>query len=114
MSKTLPQFEMKLLGDIEITKYCIKIDYYMWDNDRDDVGEVPHYLAIDTKTKDKEGNPMNLLISEETMTPNLRVFDKHKEAVEYMLSRINNPCYGSNPRVIKIRYNFKTREWEEC
>lgn len=114
MSK-LPQFEMKLLEDIEITRYCIKIDYYMWDNDRDDVGEVPHYLAIDTKTKDKEGNPMNLLIWKEEITPNLRVFDSEQEATEYMKSRIsNNPCYGTNQRVVKIRYNFKKRKWEEC
>lgn len=113
MSK-LPQFEMKLLEDIAITRYCIKINYYIWDNDRDDVGEVPHYLAIDTKTKDKEGNPMNLLTWKEEITPNLRVFDGFEEAIEYMLSRISNPCYGTNQRVVKIRYNFKKRKWEEC
>ena len=113
MSK-LPQFEMKLLGEIEVTRYCIKIDYFMWDNDRDDIGEVPCYLAIDTETKDKDGKPANLLIWKEDITPNLRIFDSEKEATEYMKSRINNPCYGTNQRVVKIRYNFKKIKWEEC
>ena len=105
----MKQFEMKLLGD---TMYCIKVDYYMWSEDKGEYTE-PTYLTIDTETKDIEGKPSNLIIFKNEITPNLRVFDKHKEAVEYMLSRISNPCYCENQRVVAIRYNFETNAWEE-
>lgn len=103
--------QMKLLGDV---RYCIKVDYFMWDSETDKDYTQPCYLSIDTETKTKDGTPCNLIIFKEEITSNLRVFDDHKEAIEYMLSHISNPCYCENPRVIKIKYNFKTREWEEC
>lgn len=101
---------MKLLGDV---KYCIKVDYFMWSEEKGEYKE-PVYLTIDTETKRKDGTNANIIIFKEDITPNLRVFDTHKEAVEYMLSRISNPCYCDNQRVVKIKYDFENEKWEEC
>lgn len=104
--------EMKLLKDVCL--YAIKVDYFMWDSKTDEEYTQPTYLSIDTKTKRKDGTSANIIIFEEEITPHLRVFDTEKEAKEYMDSRIDNPCYCENPRVIKVKYNFENNEWEEC
>ena len=101
---------MKLLKDVEL--YCIKVDYFMWSEEKGDYTE-PCYLSIDTEIKKKDGNPANLIIFKEDITPYLRVFDTEKEAKEYIQSRISNPCYCENPRVVKVKYNFESKEWEE-
>ena len=111
MSKALPQFTMKLLGD---TRYCIKVDYFMWNEDTEESYTQPCYLSIDTETKAQDGTPVNLIIFKDTITQYLRVFDTEKEAKNYMNSRLVNPCYCENQRVVKITYNFETKEWEEC
>lgn len=102
---------MKLLKDVSV--YCIKVDYFMWSEEKGDYTS-PEYLSIDTETKRKDGTPANLIIFKEKITPSLRVFDTEIEAEEYMNSRIKNPCYCENQRVVKITYNFETKEWEEC
>ena len=101
---------MKLLRDVEV--YCIKVDYFMWSEEKGDYTE-PAYLSIDTETMKKDGTPANLIIFEEEITPHLRVFDKVGDAVKYMVSHINNPCYCEKPRVVKIKYNTETNKWEE-
>lgn len=103
---------MKLLKDV--TLYAIKVDYFMWSEEKGEYTQ-PSYLAIDTKTKRKDGTCANIIIFEDYINvPNLRVFDTEKEAQDYMKTRINNPCYCKNQRVIKIKYNCENRKWEEC
>ena len=102
--------QMKLLGDV---RYCIKVDYFMCNIETDEEYTQPCYLSIDTETKDKYGNSPNLIIFKDEITEFLRVFDSKDEASEYMNSRISNPCYCENPRVIKIKYNFEAKEWED-
>jgi hypothetical protein len=101
---------MKLLRDVEL--FCIKVDYFMWSEEKGDYTE-PAYLSIDTETKKKDGTCANIIIFEEKITPHLRVFDKAGDAVTYIVSHINNHCYCENPRVVKIKYNAETNEWEE-
>ena len=101
---------MKLLRDVEL--YCIKVDYYMWSEEKGDYTE-PAYLSIDTETMKKDGTCANLIIFEEKITPHLRVFDTEIEAKEYMESRLSDPCYCENPRVVKIKFSNETKEWEE-
>lgn len=102
--------EMKLLKDVEL--YCIKVDYFMWYEDKGECIE-PCYLSIDTETMKKDGTCANLIIFEEKITPHLRVFDTENEAKDYMESHIKNPCYCCNPRVVKVKYNFESKEWEK-
>lgn len=102
---------MKLLKDECL--FCIKVDYFMINGETNEEYTQPEYLGIDTKTKKKDGTPANFIIFLETITENLRVFDTEREALDYMNSRIKNPCYCENPRVIKIKYNFENNKWEE-
>jgi hypothetical protein len=103
---------MKLLKDVNL--YGIKVDYFMWSEEKGEYIQ-PSYLAIDTETKRKDGTCANIIIFKDDINvPNLRVFDTEKEAQEYMKSRINNPCYCENQRVIKIKYDFENGKWEEC
>ena len=102
---------MKLLKDVCL--YCIKIDYFMLNSETDQEYTQPLYLSIDTETKRRDGTPANFIIFEEDITEHLRVFDTKRQATEYMKTRIENPCYGENPRVVKITYNFKNGKWEE-
>lgn len=104
---------MKLLKDLIM--YAIKIDYFMWDEKKEEEYTEPHFLTIDTETKDKSGNPLNLLIFKKEITENLRVFNTHKEAVKYIAEKsyLKSPCYGENVRVVKIKYNFNENKWEE-
>lgn len=104
--------KMKLLGNLEL--YCIKVDYFMFNSETDEEYTEPSYLSIDTETKKKDGTPANLIIFKEDITSCLRVFDTEKEATEYMDSRISNPCYCENPRVVKITYDYEKKEWKEC
>ena len=101
---------MKLLKDVEL--YAIKVDYFMYSEEKGEYTE-PVYLSIDTKTKAKDGTSMNLIIFKEDITPFLRVFDMESEAKEYMESRLSNPCYCENMRVIKITYDFEKGKWVE-
>lgn len=106
----MKQFEMKLLGDV---KYCIMVDYFMWSEEK---GEhtVPVYLAIDTEKKREDGTNANTIIFKDFIEPNVRVFDTEEDATEYMNSRIKNPCYCENQRVVKIKYDFENGKWEVC
>lgn len=105
---------MKLLKDIT-TLFAIKIDYFMWDEKKEEEYTKPHFLTIDTEIKDKSGNPLNLLIFKKEITENLRVFASDKEAIAYIANKssLRMPCFGKNVRVIKIKYNFKENKWEE-
>lgn len=96
---------MKLLGN-EI--YCIKVDYFMWDSEKDEQYEEPVFLGIDTST------PANLLIFDEKITSRLRIFDTETEAKDYLKNHNtgNGICF-TNPRVTKIKYNFEKEKWEE-
>ena len=107
----IPTTPMKLLGD---TLYGIKVDYFMYDSENDREYTQPCYLTIDTETKDKNGTPLNLITFKEEITSNLRVFNHEMEAGLYRLAHLENPCYCENARVVKIKYNFETKEWEEC
>ena len=100
--------KMKLLRDAKL--YCIKVDYFMWSNEKQEEYNEPAYLSIDTKTKKKNGEPMNLLIFKEAITPHLRVFDTEREAKKYFKdhnikfeekSIINNMYYVINDRMRK-------------
>ena len=102
---------MKLLRDVIL--YCIKVDYFMWSEEKGEYTQ-PCYLAIDTETKRKDGTCANIIIFEDDINiQNIRVFDTEIEAQDYIESRINNPCYCENQRVIKIKYNFENGKWEE-
>lgn len=102
---------MRLLGK---EMYCIKVDYFMYDSENEREYKQPCYLTIDTETKDKNGNSINLITFNEEITQNLRVFDDEMEALVYKLEHLKNPCYCENVRAVKIKYNFETKEWEEC
>ena len=105
---------MTLLKDVT-TLFAIKIDYFMWDEKKEEEYTKPHFLTIDTEIKDKSGNPLNLLIFKKEITANLRVFNTHTEAVKYIAEKpsLKSPCYGENVRVVKIKYNFNENKWEE-
>lgn len=105
---------MTLLKDVT-TLFAIKIDYFMYDEKKEEEYTKPHFLTIDTETKDKSGNPLNLLIFKKEITENLRVFNTYTEAVKYIAekSSLKSPCYGENVRVVKIKYNFNENKWEE-
>ena len=105
--------EMKLLRNVEL--YCIKVDYYMWDEDKDEMYTQSMYLAIDTETKDKNGKPVNLIMFKEDITSTLRVFDTEKKAKAYIEKHNNgvSACY-ENERVVKITYDCEKKEWKEC
>ena len=102
---------MKLLKDVKM--FCIKVDYFMWDEVMDRECTAPHYLSIDTETKNKQGECMNLIIFREEINPDLRVFDTRKEAAEYIKTRMENPCFCENVRIVEVKYNFETNKWEE-
>lgn len=106
------KIQMKLLGDV---KYCIKVDYFMWNEEKDEEYKQPMYLAIDTETKDRNGNPVNLIMFKNNITSSIRVFDTEKEAKDYIVAHNTgvSVCY-ENERIVAIKYNFETREWEEC
>jgi len=104
---------MKLLKDV--TLYCIKVDYFMWNEEKQEEYTEPVYLCIDTETKKKNGEPMNLIIFEEDINnPCLRVFDTENKAKKYMKDHeMNNSiCYDNN-RVVKITYDFENKTWRE-
>lgn len=103
--------EMKLLKD-EVF-YAIKVDYFMI-NEKDEEYTEPLYLSIDTETKNKDGEPMNLIVFDKEITPRLRTFCEKREAKIYMAQKSKNTCSFENPRVVKITYNFETNKWEEC
>ena len=104
--------KMKLLKDIIM--YAIKVDYFMWNDVTNEEYTMPHYLCIDTETKNKKGECMNLLIFKEEINSDLRVFDTLKEAKEYLNEKVKGSFCYNNERVIKITYNFETNRWEEC
>ena len=101
---------MKLLKDVSF--YAIKVDYYMYDMETDSEYLYPVYLSIDTE-KDQNGIPKNLIIFRDDITPNLRVFDDLKDANEYITKKCNSPCSFENPRVIKVRFDYKENMWKE-
>jgi len=106
--------KMKLLSNLEL--YCIKVDYFMWDEENDKVYTEPMFLAIDTEIKDKKGKPVNIIIFEENITSNLRVFDTVKQAEVYIEKHnkeVVSTCY-ENERVVKITYDCEKKEWKEC
>lgn len=96
---------MKLLRDV--TQYCIKVDYFIWNEETDTEGREPLYWCIQEKT--------NLVIFRESINSELRVFDKYYEAREYLEAHQTgfNICY-ENPRIVEIKYNFEENRWEEC
>ena len=98
---------MKLLKDI--TAYCIKVDYFMWSEEKGEYTE-PAYLSIDTGTKAKDGTPVNLIIFKEDITPCLRIFDTKKEATEYMKKHLSNSCSCENERVVKLKLKYNLNE----
>ena len=105
---------MKLLKDLVVC--VIKVDYFMYDEKTDSEYTEPYYLAIDTEVKNKNGEPMNLLIFKKEITEDTRIFYSHKEAVKYIAEHtsLKSPCYGENVRVVRIKYNFNENKWEEA
>ena len=104
---------MLLLADVR--KYAIKVNYFMFNSTTNEDYTEPCYLAIDTKTKNKKGECMNLLIFEENLNlPNLRVFDTIKEAVTYKKEHFGGIdfCF-EDPRVVSIKYDFEENKWVE-
>ena len=102
---------MKIQKDTDF--YCIKADQYMWAEDKGDYTS-PVYVAIDTKIKKKGGKPLNLIILETSITDKLRIFATEKEANEWI--KKHPACFTiscENERVVKIKYNFTDKEWEE-
>ena len=102
---------MKLLKDI--TVYAIKVDYYMYDPITDNEYLEPVYLSIDTETKDENGNPKNLIMFCDNLTPNLRIFDTLREANDYKLRKCSNSQCFENPRIVKVKYDYKEETWKE-
>ena len=103
---------MKLLRDAKL--YCIKVDYCMWSEEKQEEYTVPSYLSIDTETKKKNGEPMNLLVFEETITPHLRVFDTEREAKKYFKDHnMNESCCYENARIIEVKYDFESNTWRK-
>ena len=102
---------MKLLKDI--TVYAIKVDYYMYDPETEVEYLEPVYLSIDSETKDDNGNPMNLIIFCDSITPNLRIFDTLREANDYKLRKCSNSHSFENPRIVKVKYDYKEEVWKE-
>lgn len=102
---------MKLLGDIKM--YCIKVDYFMWSEEKGEYTE-PVYLSIDTETCKKDGTCANLICFKEDIKPNLRVFDTVKEAEGYIAAHSTgiNISY-ENPEVVAIKYDFDAQKWVE-
>lgn len=96
---------MKLLGD---AKYCIKVDYFHWDGEKDEEYTNPLYWCIDE-------SPARIIIFRESIDDRLRVFDTEEEAQEYLESHTTgfNVCY-ENPRIVQVKYNFEENRWEEC
>lgn len=91
---------MKLLDDIKA--YAIKVDVYMYSEDSDTEYKEPMYVTIDTETKDKDGNSLNLITFKNNITKNLRVFDDVFEASDYIDKHFKNSCSCENPRVVEI------------
>lgn len=99
------EFKMKLLRDIEA--YCIKVDYFMWSEEKGEYTE-PVYLTIDTKK-------CNIFVFEEDMNnPELRIFTSKTEAQRYLKAKISGGLCYKNEKVVKIRYNFEEKKWEEA
>lgn len=98
---------MKLLKNVEL--WCIQADAPMWNKTLGKYTESA-YLTIVTKTKDKKGNPVNLLILEPTITDNLLVFDTEEEAQDYMDTRLKDSLI-TGKRVVKITWDCKTNHW---
>ena len=96
--------KMKLLGDV---RYCIKVDYFHWDEEKDEEYTKPLYWCVSEEHL--------IIIFREEIDNRLRVFDTEKEANEYLKSHSTgfNICY-ENPRVVAIKYNFDENKWEEC
>lgn len=103
----MTNYKMKLLKDIEVSAYCIKVDYFMWSEEKGEYTE-PLYLTIDTKR-------CNIFIFREDLNnPELRVFTSKTEAQSYLKEKIANAISYKNEKVVKIRYNFEEKKWEEC
>ena len=101
---------MKVLNELEL--YVVKANLFMWSEEK---GEhtVPVYYALDLETKNKKGECMYLItFIEDLNSPNLRVFSKKKEAMNYIADRgISITTQGEH--VVKIHYDFVAKEWRE-
>lgn len=91
---------MKLLDDIKA--YAIKADVFMYSDATDTEYKETMYVTIDTETRDKDGNSLNLIIFKNNITKNLRVFDDVFEASEYIDKHFSNSCSCVNPRIVEI------------
>lgn len=97
-----------------LTLYAIKADMYVLNpNDENDFDYTePVYFCIDTETKDKSGNVINLITLESDLNnPKLRVFQFKVYAKEYIYNR--NYSNITNMRVITIKYDFQNNKWVE-
>lgn len=101
---------MKLLRDEFL--YAIKVDYYMWSEEKGEHTE-PLYLCIDTKTRRKDGKLAGIIIFSNEIVENLRVFDTERDALSYLKDKSKYTCSYENPRVVKIKYDYTKRKWEE-
>lgn len=101
---------MKLLRDEYV--FAIKVDYYMWSDENGEYTE-PLYLCIDTETKMKDGKLVGLITFSNEIAENLRVFDTERDAESYLKDKGKETCSYKNGRVIKIKYNYTKRKWEE-
>lgn len=86
-----------------MAKYGIKVDYYMWDEEKDEMYTSPCFLYTDR-------TPMKILVFDESVDRediDLRVFDSEESAVSYMENHgwFDKPqCCFENPRIVKLGY----------
>lgn len=100
---------MKKLQDI--VAYCIKVDYYMWSEEKGDYTE-PLYLSL-VNYERNGAKYENVIVFRENITPDLRVFSTFDDAEYYISQRCVNSCCYENARTVKIKYDFDMNEWKE-
>ena len=93
---------MKLIKDLELNVFAIMVDYYMFSEETNSEYKEPMYVSIDTDTKDKDGNSLNLITFNKHLTSNTRIFDDVFEAGNYIDSHFKNSCCCENARVVEL------------
>lgn len=97
---------MKLLSEAPTILYCIKVDYFMWSEEKGEYKE-PLYWCLDQ-------SKYQLIVFEEKLNPRVRVFDTFKKAENYFNKHnASDSCCYDNPRIVAIAYNSNKKRWEE-
>ena len=98
---------MKKLKEVPTTLYCIKVDYFMWSEEKGEYTEPLYWCLDDSKHQ--------IVIFEEDINfHGLRVFDNLKSIQTYMKKHdVWNALNYENPQIVKIAYNYGKQKWEE-